>query len=430
MTDSVAVFAPGDRLTDDTTGDPIPGGVVRFYDAGTSTPKTVYADKDLSTALGTSVTMDSLGYPTSDGSTPTLVYVGTAAYKVTIETSGGTILKTHDDVQGAVTTLGVDDVSVAAERPVVVKSLDYTVLTTDQNSHFMSNCSGGAFTYTLPSAVTVGDGWAVSFEHAGSAEVVKILTVSSQTITEGVTSYSTQAVLSRSGESMTLISNGGNWVVAEHTGNPIVSGGVIPIEDRVTAAPGSPVEGGYYIVSSAYSTFSTHDVLLYTGASYVAFTPAEDCGWTAWVKDEDLYYQFRATAWVSEIAARLASQSDMETATSQTTFVSPGNMQYHPGVAKFWANVSVSGGTPTLDASHNVTSITDNGTGDLTITIATDFSDADWCITAQTAGGGPAFCRVNSIAAGSCNVACTQVTGGGSTSVDPTDWYVAGFGDQ
>ena len=426
MTDSVAVFAPGDRLTDDTTGDPIPGGVVRFYYAGTSTPKTVYADKALSTALGTSVTMDSLGYPTSDGSTPTLVYVGTAAYKVTIETSGGTVIKTHDNVQGAVTTLGADDVSVAAERPVIVKSLDYTVLPTDQNAHFMSNCSGGAFTYTLPSAVTVGDGWAASYEHAASAEVVKIATVSSQTITEGVTSYATQAVLSRSGESMTLISNGGNWVVAEHTGNPIVSGGVIPVEDRVTAAPGSPVEGGYYIVSSAYSTFSTHDVLLYTGASYVAYTPAEGCGWVAYVKDEDIAYIFTGTAWGTLSSSLAASQAQVEAVTTNDAVITPANAHYHPGAAKFWAYVTVTTGTPTLVTSYNVTSITDTDVGKLTVTIGTDFSSADWCCVATTGSFGRTASETSK-SAGSVQIESYVATIGYQ---DPASYNVVGYGDH
>src|SRR5690606_23212563 len=55
----------------------------------------------------------------------------------------------------------------------------------------------------------------------------------------------------------------------------------------------------------------------------------------------------------------LASQAEMEAATALDRVVSPGRMHHHPGVAKFWAFVTVSGGTPTLQKSYNVTSITD-----------------------------------------------------------------------
>jgi hypothetical protein len=65
MVDAVAVFPAGQRLTNSSTGAPLSGAVVRFYTAGTTTPKTVYADADLTTAWNQSLTTDSLGYPTS-----------------------------------------------------------------------------------------------------------------------------------------------------------------------------------------------------------------------------------------------------------------------------------------------------------------------------------------------------------------------------
>jgi hypothetical protein len=77
--------------------------------------------------------------------------------------------------------------------------------------------------------------------------------------------------------------------------------------------------------------------------------------------------------------AAAATQADQETATSLTTFVSPGRQHFHPSAAKCWAFVSVDGsGVPSLGASRNITSVTDGGVGILTITIATDFSSAAW----------------------------------------------------
>ena len=109
MTDSVAVFSPGDRLTDNATG-PKMSGAVAYLRRGNDKPKTVYADKDLTVALGTSVTADALGYPTSDGTTKTLVYTGTSDYKIVIKDANGVTVVTHDDVKGGC------DVLAARER--------------------------------------------------------------------------------------------------------------------------------------------------------------------------------------------------------------------------------------------------------------------------------------------------------------------------
>lgn len=102
MTDAVNVFPPGLRLVD-ADGVPISGATIEFYDAGTTDPRAVYSDSGLATSIGSTVTTDSAGYPTSDaGTTKTLVYTGSAAYKVIIKDGNGATLATHDDIVGAV----------------------------------------------------------------------------------------------------------------------------------------------------------------------------------------------------------------------------------------------------------------------------------------------------------------------------------------
>lgn len=123
-------------------------------------------------------------------------------------------------------------------------------------------------------------------------------------------------------------------------------------------------------------------------------------------------------------AAIQATQSDMETGTSTSLVSTPGRQHFHPGHPKFWAWVSQSGATPSLTTSYNVTSITDTNTGQLTVTIATDFSSADWCCLATAANGltGMSISQ-HTKAAGS-----VLVSFNGS---DPaTGWNVMGLGDQ
>ncbi len=127
-----------------------------------------------------------------------------------------------------------------------------------------------------------------------------------------------------------------------------------------------------------------------------------------------------------------ASQAEMEAGTSTTVFVTPGRQHYHPSAAKFWVNFT--GNSTTILASYNMTSISD-GTTEATLTIATDFSSANWCClatgegTTSSAVANARLATTRSIAAGSIIV--FAVDGSATTVIaDPTRWHVAGFGDQ
>jgi hypothetical protein len=50
------------------------------------------------------------------------------------------------------------------------------------------------------------------------------------------------------------------------------------------------------------------------------------------------------------------------------------------GLAAAWVNFNGTG-TVSIRASNNVSSITDNGTGDYTVNFTTAFSDANYCVT-------------------------------------------------
>jgi hypothetical protein len=128
----------------------------------------------------------------------------------------------------------------------------------------------------------------------------------------------------------------------------------------------------------------------------------------------------------------------METGTRTTTIVTPGRQQFHPGHPKCWAYIT-GGGTPVLTSSYNITSITDNGVGDCIVTIATDFSSANWCgvatvdnDNADLATGEAAGAFLVSKAAGSVHVVGEDGDEDGASS-DLADWIACnfvGFGDQ
>lgn len=445
MVDSVAVFPAGYRLTDSNTGAPLSGARIRFFDASpgdeltTTDPKIVYANQGLTIELGTYVVCDALGYPTSNGSTKTLIYVGTQSYKIRIETSTGVEIVTHDHVPGAVVSDdSASSAAVTALFPVVTKSLDYTVVADDQNKLFAINCSGGDVVLTLPSASLMGNGWGILVQHAGSANQAILATASpSQKIYEGSKDFGTTFALALNGEECHLISDGGNWRVTSHT-TPFPKVSPIPVIDRVTSAPVSPVEGGFYLVTSAYSTFSTHDIIQYTDNGYVAFTPYTDCGWLAYVQDEDTTYQFQGTAWAvfpipatTSVAgiSRLADAAAMEAKTSSRT-VTADVQHRHPAHAKAWGYVTYSGGTPTLAASEGVSGITDDATGTLTVTLSTAMSSTNYCVVpgCNDNGSGNGIARHRTLSTGSFVIE-VRTTGGGSLT-DPIAVSFVVFGDQ
>lgn len=123
-----------------------------------------------------------------------------------------------------------------------------------------------------------------------------------------------------------------------------------------------------------------------------------------------------------------ATQAEQETATSTAVAVTPGRQQFHPSAAKCWAIITVSGGTPTLAAGFNITSIADTQPGQVTVTIATDFSSANWAAFGFSTSS---VTNLRNIAQYSSRAAGSIVLDGGDLgNNDPDAWDFVGYGDQ
>lgn len=135
------------------------------------------------------------------------------------------------------------------------------------------------------------------------------------------------------------------------------------------------------------------------------------------------------------VAATAATQSDQETATSTTTFVSPGRQHLNPSAAKAWTRINISGGTPSSVAAYNVASITDNGVGDYSANYTTAFSSANYAATISRVGGGAGaqgkLISVFDQTAALLRVITTYVDAAGvEVAEDATTVYIAALGDQ
>lgn len=124
----------------------------------------------------------------------------------------------------------------------------------------------------------------------------------------------------------------------------------------------------------------------------------------------------------------IAVQSEMETATDNTRCVTPGRVQFHPGVAKYWVVADAAG---LQVAGHNLDGVTDTGTGILTVAYSTDFSTGNYASLGQGYGDDTTPLLVTRNVSGGVSSAGAEFrcfSGGALT--DPTNWSIAIFGDQ
>jgi len=129
----------------------------------------------------------------------------------------------------------------------------------------------------------------------------------------------------------------------------------------------------------------------------------------------------------------VASQAQVEAASSTSVYITPGRQKYHPSTAKVYVRWQVSGGTPTIDGSgYNVSSLTDTAVGQVTVNFTTSFSDANYgcASTAAEYASGPMVLILATANTGSALINSKEAFSPFGL-VDPTGYVgIACFGDQ
>lgn len=302
MPDSTIILTPGWRALD-ANGNILDDAVLAFFVAGTSTPLEVFSDADLSVSLGVTVNCNSAGFPVSSGNAKVLIYTGAAPYKIRLTSTdfGGTVFE-FDEVLGALDTSGFLTSAAVARESVVAESSNRSIGLSDLGKLINCNVSAGALTMTIDDASDLGDGWYVGIRHDGTANQCKITGNGTDTFGlngVNVTSFS----LTGRGQVVWIVCNGTSFKIDKQVTELIGNGiGVIKIADRLSTPPGAPNPGERYIVTAtptgAWSTFAENDIAEATGfATWFKYTPPADCGWTAYVQDEDTFYSFSASSW-------------------------------------------------------------------------------------------------------------------------------------
>jgi len=138
--------------------------------------------------------------------------------------------------------------------------------------------------------------------------------------------------------------------------------------------------------------------------------------------------QTAGVKWATPAAA--ATQAEQETGSSTTVYVSPGRQQYHVSAAKAWV-VFTSVTSTSASASYNVSSLTDNGTGDTTVNFTTSFSSANFAIgisSGITSAPANPVPQINSVTSGSVRIQIAKRSDGATD--DAPNQSVICFGDQ
>jgi len=135
----------------------------------------------------------------------------------------------------------------------------------------------------------------------------------------------------------------------------------------------------------------------------------------------------------------IATQAEMEAASSLIAGVTPGRQQFHPGHPKFWCRADLVNAVPVLSGSYNVTSVTDTGAGRATFNINVDFSNTNYAILATVERTATTltvtnvkYCNVRSAtpAVGSYEIEVYDGTAVTHVQEDAASWHTMALGDR
>lgn len=134
-------------------------------------------------------------------------------------------------------------------------------------------------------------------------------------------------------------------------------------------------------------------------------------------------------------AIEIASQAEMEAGTDTTRAVTPGRFKFHPASPKAWV---VCGIAADIQQSFGVSSITDTGVGDMTVTFTTAFAAATYLVQVSVENPNTTYAvanerkphiRTGGRAVGSCRFICIDSTATTHLVKDPTTWHCVFYGD-
>jgi hypothetical protein len=129
MAVKLSPFGPKPHF-EDSNGDPLSGGLLYFYAAGSSTPQDTYTTSAGSVANANPIVLNSRGEPANQ-----IWFTEDATYKATLKTSAGVEIWSSDNLSGINDTSVAQDEWVGGTTPTYISATSFSV-TGDQSSTY------------------------------------------------------------------------------------------------------------------------------------------------------------------------------------------------------------------------------------------------------------------------------------------------------
>jgi len=394
------LFSLSGQTLVDGNGAPYAAAKAAFYLTGTTTPQNTYSDAGLSSANTNPVVADANGrFPD--------IYLSAARYKVVLTTSADVAIDTLDPVD-ATSQLIAQSSAPGTTYPFL---------------RYHNTTDGNVYRRNAANSSWINEGPVDSLVNA--ATVSEVLTGTDAT--KAVTPDALAGLWQR----------GTDIASASTLSLPASGGGVFNVTGTTGVTGISSAQGGRCIkVRFAGALTITHNgtSLILPGAANITTVAGDVAEFVNEAAQDASGSNWRCFDYQTSDNRILlgAVKADQETATSTSIPVVPGVQQYHPSAAKAWLYSAVSAGAPATPptAHYNITSMADTGTGVTTVTIATDFSSADWCAlgTNQSTAATGGHAANSGKAAGT--IVLRNYAGTQPGAADPDAYNFAGFGDQ
>lgn len=341
----------------DSSGAVAASAKIYYYETGSTTPKAVYSDAGLTSAVTQPVRSSSIGIVP-------VTYLIAGRYKRAVTTSA--------------------DVTISA----------YAADPIDASVEMITASAAPSPTFAFLRYYNTSDGHVYERKHddSGWTDLGPVdALLNAATVTQQLAG--TSAAVSSTPDSVAGLWQRGTSITpsAGAVSLPSTGGGVFTINagaiSSISAAQGGRVvifefAGASAITHNASSMDLPGNANITTAAgdraAFVNLAAADASGsnWRClWLVRDD-----------GSLAYTVATQAQMEAFSNATFPVVPSVVQYHPGVAKVWADIDCTG-TMGLDASHNVTSVTDLGVGNPRLNLTTAFSSANYAVTGNADDG-------------------------------------------
>lgn len=169
----------------DNNGNPLAGGKIYTYEAGTTTPKATYTDSTGNTTNANPVVLNSAGRAS--------IWLGDGGYKFVLKTSADVTISTVDNIGGSSDTAFGGEVNALSSNTIINSTYQNSV-----------NVCTGTFTLSLLAVADAGEGFYFIVKNQGSG-VITIDPDTSEQV-DGASSITIGA-----GLSAVIICNGSAW---------------------------------------------------------------------------------------------------------------------------------------------------------------------------------------------------------------------------